>query len=111
MADKIFSGTMKILLFVGSILGSFIAVTLAINSLVYVPLNTAIAQEVTKRENTVSIEAEKRDKTDKEIRQELKEAVENQSAITNQLLLKVTEVVGDIKLIKALSMKKNETPK
>jgi hypothetical protein len=101
MADKIMSGAMKILLFIGSVLGGFLAVTLAINTLVYTPLNTAIAQEVTKRELAVEEEAKCRIGIEKEIRQEVRDGLDSQSIINQQILLGITEIKGDIKLIKA----------
>ena len=40
----------KLVIFVLSVLGGFIGVALAINTLVFVPLNAGLAQECTKRE-------------------------------------------------------------
>jgi len=80
MTDKIFSGVMKILTFIGSILGGFLAVSLAINTLVYCPLNKAIAAETTKREEAICLESKLRfdedtincDKADKRFEEQLK---------------------------------------
>ena len=43
----------KLITFVGSLLGSFLAVTLAIYNLVYAPLSKALATECEKRETCV----------------------------------------------------------
>lgn len=58
--EKVFTGMMKILTFIGSIVGGFLAVSLAINTLVYAPLSQAIAQERQERESAIYKEAEER---------------------------------------------------
>ena len=77
----------KLLTFVGSLLGSFLGVTLAIYQLVYAPLSKALATE-----------CEKRESSDTKIQVELTTNIKEQM-LTNQrilvMLARIETKIGD----------------
>jgi hypothetical protein len=62
---KVFSAVKNIIMFIGSLLGGFIAVVVVLNSTIYVPLRAEIAQERKDREAAVCEEAKVRCDDDK----------------------------------------------
>ena len=100
MAKKIFSGVMKVVMALGSVLGGFLAVTAMLNTLIYCPLNNAIAAEVTKRETVdAQIKSDIKEVTD-DFSTKIDLIVCNQSAVNEKILTKLTEQSTDIKWIK-----------
>jgi hypothetical protein len=77
----------KTFAFVGSLLGSFLAVTYAIYQLVYAPLTLAIASETEKRENK-----------DSKLQEELTTCVKTQMLTNQQILIALAEIKQQIEV-------------
>jgi len=100
MANKVFTGGMKLVMVLGSILGSFLAVSALLNSLIYCPLNAADALEIDKREKAdSSIKAEIKEIV-KEFSGKVTEIVNNQDAVNQQILTNLAVQKTDIKWIR-----------
>ena len=83
----------RLITFVGSLLGSFLAVTYAIYQLVYYPLNTALAVETNKREMQ---DLDLRIANGK-ISEELNSCVKEQMAVNQQILVTLARIEAEIK--------------
>ena len=83
----------KLISFIGSLIGTFLAVLYAIYQLVYAPLNSALAGECSKRESVDSILFSET----KEIRAEISAGIKEQMLTNQRILVMLAEIRSEVK--------------